>query len=406
MYDASSVRKVCKIIAQRAKPETLIVVSAFGKTTNGLELLVRSLDRASRERVMDTIYNFHAGIIMKLFGLNKRRVVSHRFQTDFRQLTQLVLNYSTDNYDKRYDQIVSMGEIMSSHIISSYLNACDIANEWLDARLMIRTNKQYREAKVDFAATKIRTVTILKKAFEVKPFALTQGFIGKTKGGITTLGREGSDYSAAIFGYCCNAESVTIWKDVPGILNSDPKQVKNTVPITRMNYQDALELAYYGAKVIHPNTIKPLQNKGIPLYVKSYLNPEAEGTLIDSEKVQLPVPCYIIKKNQVLVSISPKDFSFMGEENLKIVFELLARFKIKLNVMQNSALNFSICMDESAQVSSLFESLNSAYRVLYNKGVELVTIRYYDQPTIHNITKGRAILLEQRSRYTVQLVLK
>jgi aspartate kinase len=301
-----------------------------------------------------------------------------------------------------------MGEIISSRILAAYLNEVGIACHWLDARGIIQTDNTYREGNVDFELTQLLAHNELLPLIKQHKIILTQGFIGGTSENFTTtLGREGSDYTAAILAYCCDAESVSIWKDVPGVLNADPKWFNKTELIDELTYQDAIELAYYGATVIHPKTIKPLQNKNIPMYVKSFLHPEEEGTIIKDINRHLPIPSFIFKVNQLLVTISPRDFSFIAEDNLSKIFALFHAHQVKINVMQLSAISFSVCVDmDDKKVSPLIAELQKEYKVLYNENMELVTIRYYDQSTIDRVCINKQVLLEQKSRYTVQLVVR
>ncbi|MEO8759297.1 MAG: aspartate kinase, partial [Bacteroidia bacterium] len=290
----------------------------------------------------------------------------------------------------------------------AYFNEAGSACQWLDARGIIQTDNTYNDGNVDFELTQQLAETDLLPLFKHHDIILTQGFIGGTSENFTTtLGREGSDYTAAILAYSTHAESVTIWKDVPGVLNADPKWFSDTKKIDELTYQDAIELAYYGATVIHPKTIKPLQNKNIPLYVKSFLKPETEGTVIKDSQKQLPIPSFIFKINQMLITISPRDFSFIAEDNLSKIFALFHEHQVKINVMQLSAISFSVCVDmDDRKIKPLIQILQSDYKVLYNDALELVTIRYYDQSTIDRVCLNKEVLMEQKSRYTVQLVVR
>jgi aspartate kinase len=428
--DAEGVKRVAEILSA-TEGDIIVVVSAMGKTTNALEKLVPKLSAIESEKLIGEIEEYHLAIA-RAVKIPHWHSVNVELERDFHELRLMVDQFLSDNYDERYDHIVSMGEIMSTHIVSGYLKGEGIANEWIDARNVIMTDDTHRDAKVDFKKTQKQIVGMIHESS--KGIVVTQGFIGKSdKQHPVTLGREGSDYTAAIIAYCTDAESVTIWKDVPGVLNADPKKFVDTVKLDHISYQDAIELAYYGATVIHPKTIKPLQNKNIPLFVKPFGDHTASGTIIDNDSTPLPVPCYISKTNQVLLSLSPKDFSFIAEENLSLIFDCFAKHHVKVNMMQHSAINFSVCIDNndwfvradprvrpdatphgtilgsthgSTPTAGLLDELRDNYRVLYNENVELFTIRYYDQPTIDKITKGRNVLLEQRSRYTVQLVVK
>jgi aspartate kinase len=405
--DAAGVKNTAKILGMFPNDEIVIVVSAMGKTTNALEKLVKPSSEREERETLSEIQKYHFNIAEELFS-DKSAPIFSALENLFDELEKKVFGTTIENADERYDQIVSMGEVFSTHIVSEYLASQKIENVLLHAIDLICTNDNYREGKVDFEATEKNVKTLLVPGLKAKRIAITQGFIGSTNDHKTcTLGREGSDYTAAILAYCLNAESVTIWKDVPGVLNADPKWFDDTIKIDHLSYQDAIELSYYGATVIHPKTIKPLQNKNIPLYVRSFIQPEASGTRIDNDSTQLPVPCFIFKVNQVLVSVSPKDFSFIVEESLSHIFDLLSQYKVKTNVIQNSAINFSLCIDDDAEkVPALLDALRNDFRVLYNKNLELVTIRYYDQATIDRVCVNKKILLEHKSRYTVQIVMQ
>lgn len=404
--DAKGVMQVANILSN-TQGDIIVVVSAMDKTTNALEKLVPKLSPVESEKLISQIEDYHFNIA-KIIKSPYLDSVHKLLERDFKDLRALVKKYPVKKYDERYDAIVSMGEIISTHIISGFLNGEGVNNVWVDARNIIITDDTHRDAKVDFEKTAAQVNLLLNNSVKKNKIIITQGFIGyTTKEKPVTLGREGSDYTAAIIAYCTGAESVTIWKDVPGVLNADPKKFNDTVKIDHLSYQDAIELAYYGASVIHPKTIKPLQNKNIPLFVKPFADFSAEGTRIDGDSSHLPVPCFISKPNQVLLSISPKDFSFIAEENLSLIFDSFVRHKVKVNMMQHSAINFSVCIDnDDSKLPMLLDYFRNNYRVLYNDNVELFTIRYYNQPTIDKITAGRNILLEQRSRYTIQLVVK
>ncbi len=409
--DAESVKNVVRILNMHTGEPLLVVVSAMGKTTNLLEKLVDAYFTMQEDAVREVLVqlkNNHESIINELF--NNR---SNKIYTDFNNLYSDLIEYieepSSENYDYEYDQIVSYGELMSTTIVAAYLQQTGLHAMWQDARRLIRTNNTYREGIIDWERTQSKIQRKIMSLYaEGEPaIVVTQGFIGGTSEGLTTtLGREGSDFSAAVFAYSTGAESVTIWKDVDGLLNADPKQFDNTVKLDQISYQEAIELAYYGASIIHPKTLKPLQNKNIPLYVKSFVHPQAEGSVIGHFKKVTQVPCYICKKNQVLISIMPKDFSFIAEENLSTIFALVAHFGVKMNLMQNSAISFSICVDNRQSISSLIEELQTEFYVKYNTDIELYTIRHYDNDSILAITRNRKVLLEQKNRSTVQYVVK
>lgn len=400
----AAVRNMAAIVMQYYGNPLMVVVSAMGKTTNRLEQLVPGV-RPMEEHplLLEELQQYHLQIVRELFP-----DVTHPIYIDldrlFNQLKEQCAQEPTD-YNFDYDQTVCFGELISTTIISHYLNSIGLENQWIDIRQIIHTDNHYREGRVDFAATQQN----LDSKFPVSSSKLfiTQGFIaGTADGHTTTLGREGSDYSASILSYCLNAESMTIWKDVPGFLNADPKFFHDTVKIEQIPYNEAIELAYYGASVIHPKTVKPIQNKDIQLHIKSFITPEAEGSVIGPFRTIRPLtPLYIFKNNQILISVLPKDFSFIAEDNLQTIFATLAELNIKVNLMQNSALSFSICIDDNEiLLKQIQKRLASQFRLRYNRGLQLVTIRYYTQQIIDQIVNGRPVLLQQRSRTTAQLI--
>ena len=416
--DANAVKNVGTVLKRFPNENIIVVVSAMGKTTNALERLTDAVffKKGNATAILDEIKKYHFDIIEELFP-NRNHAVYTEINNTFVELDWAIEDEPTVNYNYEYDKMVSMGEIISTKIVNAYLKESDLISKWVDVRDFIQTDNTYREGKVNWELSQKLVNEYLLPLFN-SPFAgaegdvskiiITQGFIGGTSENFTTtLGREGSDYTAAILAFTTNAESVTIWKDVPGVLNADPKWFDETKKLEQLSYQDAIELAYYGATVIHPKTIKPLQNKKIPLYVKSFIHPEEKGTVINEVQSPLPIPCFIFKVNQVLISISPKDFSFIVEENFSDIFNLFAEKQVKVNVMQNSAISFSVSVDnDERKLPDLIKTLQKQYRVLYNDNLELITIRYYDQPTIDRVTLDKKILLEVKSRYTVQLVVK
>jgi len=408
--DAAAVENVKDILSLYPQDNLVIVVSAMGKTTNAMEQITDALYHKDFETFRNLVLErkaFHFSILEDLFK-EKSHLIFNEVLTIFNDLGNRVNIPISENYDFEYDQIVSLGEVVSTKIIEAYLSLNSNETVWLDARKVIRTNNKYREGEVDWS----KTQGLLQERIDAhadKRVFVTQGFLGHTSEGFTTtLGREGSDYTAGIFAHCLNATDVTIWKDVPGMLNADPKWFDNTVKLDTISFKEAIELSYYGASVIHPKTIKPLQNKSIPLYVKSFLNPTAEGTAIQSSTVNDNlVPSFIFKMDQILLSITPKDFSFIVEENMSDIFKTLAQANAKINIMQNSALSFSVCLDKSrVDLERLTASLSTDFNVKYNDGLELVTIRHYDQATIDRVTVGKEVLMEQKTRQTARLVLK
>ncbi|MBQ8702927.1 MAG: aspartate kinase [Bacteroidales bacterium] len=407
---ADAVRNMVGIVQAHLESDPLVVVvSAMGKTTNLLEKLVpgqMSTTGEERSVLREQLETYHLDIAKNLIA-NDNSLVD-KVQDLLCRLDETIasLQRSPEHYNYNYDQVVSFGELISTTIIAHYLNHLGINTQWIDARQVIVTDDHYREGRVDWEATCAESNLFMEMA-EGHQVALTQGFIGATSSmHTTTLGREGSDYSAAILAYCLGAESVTIWKDVPGFLNADPKYFSDTVKISCIPYNEAIELAYYGASVIHPKTVKPLQNMGIPLYIRSFLAPASEGSVIGNYHTISPeTPLYIFRNNQMLLSIFPRDYSFIAEDNLQAIFGLLNELGIRVNLMQNSALSFSICIDNNPQlVGRLIEGLKSMFLVRYNENLQLITIRYYNQEVIDSIVAGRPVLLEQRSRSTEQIV--
>lgn len=409
--DASAVRNVGEIVRMFQGEKLAIVVSAMGKTTNAMESMVEALWKREGERyeeLIDERWTYHSEILRELFpGGNEP--IWQEVKAEFDQLRAIFNKEISDNHSYEYDQIVSVGEVISTRIVNAWLNECGITSRWADARKLIRTDHSYREADVDWEKTQRFFDERFIGHFEQVDVQVIQGFIGHTDEGLTTtLGREGSDFTAAIVAYCCNAQDVTIWKDVPGMLNADPKWFDNTIKLDSISFKEAIELSYYGASVIHPKTVKPLQNKQIPLYVKSFIDPHAEGTVIqESTSNDHMVPSFIFKMNQVLFSITPKDFSFIVEQNLSDIFNRLSLAKARINLMQNSALNFSILLDEEkVNVDEILALFSDAYNVRFNTGLELVTIRHYDQETLDRVTVDKVVLLEQKTRETARLIVK
>ncbi|TDG36949.1 aspartate kinase [Pedobacter changchengzhani] len=406
--DADGVKNLANIVRDYKKDELLIVISAMGKITNKLEELTEAYlsHKENTHEIFDEIKNFHFNIIENLFGEKSQKIYDDVANT-FVEIDWLIEEVPDQNPDYIYDQIVSIGEVVSTKIVAAWLNEVGNKTLWADARNYIQTDNTYREGKVDWEKTQQIIARDLLPLMR-ENIIVTQGFIGNTSENYTTtLGREGSDYSAAIFASCLNANALTIWKDVPGVLNADPKWFDETEKIEQLSYHDAIELTYYGATVIHPKTIKPLQNKNIPLYVRSFLQPEGSGTAITKDSNPIPIPSFIFKVNQALISILPKDYSFIIEENLSFIFELFHKHKIKINTMLNSAISFSVSVDDDPiKLEKLIADLDDEFNIKYNKNLELVTIRYYNQKTIDRVTVNKDILLEVKSRHTCQIVMK
>lgn len=406
--DANGVKNLAQIVKNYAPTQLLIVVSAMGKTTNKLEQLYKAYlkNDAQASLFLEEAKAFHFEILADLFEDHKDPIYNDIANT-FVEIEWLLEEEACDEPAYIYDQMVAVGELLATKIVAAYLNKIGLLTVWLDARNYIKTDNNYREANVIWDKTEQEIQKNLLPHLS-KKMVVTQGFIGGTSENFTsTLGREGSDYSAAIFSACLNAEALTIWKDVPGVLNADPKWFEETEKIEQLSYHDAIELTYYGATVIHPKTIKPIQNKGIPLYVRSFLQPNEPGTKITETTSPLPIPSFIFKINQVLISIFPKDFSFIIEENLSQIFNILHQNKVKVNTMLNSAISFSVSVDDDEEkIDKLLKDLSQSFKVKYNKGLELVTIRYYNPQTIDRVTVNKQVLLEVKSRHTCQMVMK
>lgn len=405
--NAAAVRNVAHILKTHNPSDVLVVISAMGKVTNAFEGLVKAYmeGQSNCRSLAEDIKTYHFEILSELFPTPNW--VYQEVHAVFEDLYKKLATKASANYDYEYDQIVSLGEILSTKIVSGYLKNNGFQCEWVDARHLIRTDRTFREGKVDWETTKELITGELQQELYKGKTIITQGFIGHTpENQTTTLGREGSDYTAAILSWCLDGESVTIWKDVPGMLNADPKWFDNTEILSKISYKEAIELSYYGATVIHPKTLKPLQNKDIPLYVKSFMDPALPGTVIQADGSQDHlIPSFIFKINQLLISIIPKDFSFVVEENLSDIFSTFSKQGVKINLMQNSALDFSAVVDDSDKARKLIEALRDEYKVLFNENQELVTIRHYDQKTIDRVMHGKKLLLEQRTRQTLRMVI-
>ncbi|MCL2682634.1 MAG: aspartate kinase [Bacteroidales bacterium] len=405
---AKGVQNVAQIIAQHLNKPLVVIVSAMGKMTNAFEdLLAANRENRDTMPIYNYIRDYHLQITYELFPDKSHRIYSELEGVFFMVMNAYKLN--DEDYDYQYDQMVGLGEMLSSKILSYYLQQVGISNQWVDVKTCITTDSTFREGKVNWTLSEIHIREIAKKVFATCNCLVTQGFIGgDDKGRMVTLGREGSDYSAAIFAYCLNVENLTIWKDVPGFLNADPRYFKDAQKLDKITYSEAIELAYYGATIIHPKSIKPLQNRRIPLFVKSFNDPTSEGSIITNTASEKPkMPCYIYKPNQVLISIYPKDFSFIAEQNLSYIFFVFAENNMKINLIQNSAVSFTVCADENKQrFENLIAALSNNFKVRYNDRLELITIRHYSEKDIKNVVGDRVVLLEQRNRTTAQLVLQ
>ena len=407
--DAQGVRNLGDILKKYAPENLLVVVSAMGKTTNALEELNEAYmaGESRTTALFEAIKTYHWSIVMDLFPDTKHPIYDDLANT-FVEIDWILEETPHPDADFNYDQLVSIGEVLSTKIVAHFVQSLGISCKWIDARNYIQTDNTYREGQVDWEKT-TQLISQSLPAILANEIAITQGFIGSTSENFTTtLGREGSDYSAAIFAFGLKAESLTIWKDVPGVLNADPKLFSDTQKYEQLTYAEALEMTYYGATVIHPKTIKPLQNAGISLLVKPFYAPEEAGTLI-SEKAdkQNLIPAIIVKKNQVLISISTTDFSFITENHLSELFATFAKLHIKLNTMQISALSFSVCIDYDAKrFQKLQAALANGFKFKYNEALELITIRHFTPEKIDELSAGRKVYMEQLSRNTAQLVVQ
>ena len=404
--DANGVKNMASVLQTVGYDNTLIVVSAMGKTTNALEEVIRNYfhNKEELQSSLQEVKKYHNAILLDLFE-NEQHPVFKRVADLFGELSGFYDRNKSPDYNFVYDQTICYGELVSTAIISEYLNHIGLKNNWIDVRELIKTDSYYRRANVNWDETQ----TLITSNFDKHSLNVTQGFLGSDPNNFTTtLGREGSDYTAAIFAYCLNAESVTIWKDVPGVLNADPRYFENAQLLHKISYREAIELAFYGASVIHPKTLQPLQGKEIPLFVKSFINPKNPGTMVGKALGLEPsVPCFIVKKGQVLISLSSLDFSYIVEENISEIFNLLHKYKMKVDVIQNSAISFSVCVDNIYNnLENLLQHLRAKFKVDCQENVSLYTIRHYNDNTIKQIESDKTVLLKQLTQETVQIVTK
>ena len=403
--DAAGVRNVAKILEKVGYAHSLIVISAMGKTTNALEVVVNNYFKAPAQlpESLQTIKDFHYQIIRELFS-DENHPVYWKVDGLFAELSSFLERNKSPKHSFVYDQVIGFGELLSTTIISQYLNDNGIKNNWIDVRNLIKTDSNYRDAGIDWEETQTNISNNINKSL----LNITQGFLGSDANFFTTtLGREGSDYTAAIFAYCLNAKSVTIWKDVPGVLNADPRYFQHTLLLRKIPYQEAIELAFYGASVIHPKTLQPLQQKEIPLYVRSFVNPTEEGSAVcNVASLEPKVPCFILKKDQILLSLSSRDFSFIMEEGISYIFKSLHKAQMKVSVIQNSAISFSVCVENKFDtLPELLEKLEERFKVSVTEGVTLYTIRHATEAAIAEVAAGKNVLLKQVSSDTVQMII-
>jgi aspartate kinase len=404
--DADGIKNVFSVLEKVGHEDTLLVISAMGKTTNALEMVIKNYFEKSNElhSSLQDVRKYHNQILLDLFD-DEEHDVFYAVNSHFADLEYFLRSNKSPNYNFVYDQIVSYGEIVSTTIVSHYFNHAGLKNNWIDVRNYIKTDATYRDAEVNWE----KTQQFISKGIKKKTLNITQGFLGSDDNNFTTtLGREGSDYTAAIFAYCLNAESVTIWKDVPGVLNADPRYFENAVLLNQISYREAIELAFYGASVIHPKTLQPLQKKEIPLFVKSFVNPLLPGTSVSKgQDLEPKTPCFIVKKDQLLLSLSSIDFSFIMEENISEIFALLHQYKIKTSLIQNSAISFSVCLeDKFGNFDELKNILSKKFKISYNENVSLYTIRHFDEKAAKMVEKDKTVLVKQNSRETMQIVTK
>jgi len=409
LKDASAIRNVGKILQRYQSNPLFIVVSAIGKTTNQLEEVVNAHAQKNGQAtaLWQSIKQRHFALLSELID-DPTHEAFVTLNDAFVEIEWVLDEEPYENYDYLYDQMVPIGEILASVILAAYLNHIGLRTQWADARDVILTDDIFREGWVQWEETMARFEYNMRPMLEEEGFVLTQGFIGSTTENFTiTLGREGSDYSAAIFSFCMDADSMTIWKDVPGVLTADPRKFDDVVKLDRLSYREAIEMTYYGAKVIHPKTIKPLQNKNIPLYVKSFADPDGSGTLISSEVEDAYPPMVAIEGEQALLQIATRDFSFVAEHHMSNLFNVIAELRLQVNMMQNTAISFNVCVNDiDERVDRFAEKIKEDFNVTIERGLELITIRHYNQATMDSLRGDKVVLLEERIRGTVQLVVK
>jgi aspartate kinase len=402
--DASNIKNIATILQNEGTKNTLIVISAMGKMTNAFEEVVdayyQKLDELPTK--LHFIEEFHKNIMDELF--DKEDLIYSKVDILFSELSWFLERNTSQRYNYVYDQIICFGELLSTRIVSAYLSKIGMENNWFDVRNYIKTDSNYRDAKVNWELTE----RIINTKVDSQKLNITQGFIAANDTeNTTTLGREGSDYTAGIFAYCLNAASVTIWKDVEGVLNADPRVFEETTLLKQISYEETIEMAFYGASVIHPKTIQPLQEKEIPLFVRSFIQPQGAGTKVSRGTTLEPyTPCLIVKKNQVLVSIAANDFSFIVENNISYLFQKLHDYSLKVNLIQNSAISFSICVDNKFNnFDAFYRELQSEFKIDFQKKVDLYTIRHFNDAIVEEISKKGTPLLRQTNKETVQIVL-
>ncbi len=408
LKNADGFRNVAKIVQQFQEKNLLIVVSAIGKTTNALEEVVEAHAAQNGQAVnlLNEIKARHFQLAEELIGSSND--FFDLLNDTFVEVEWVLEDPPHANYDYMYDQIVSIGELASSRIVHAYLSSLNLPTQWIDTRDIILTDDIFREGWVKWPETIERAKKIALPILENQRFPITQGFIGSTTENFTiTLGREGSDYTAAIFSFCLDAESMTIWKDVPGVLTADPRYFENVTKLDRLSYKEAIEMTYYGAKVIHPKTIKPLQNKSIPLYVKSFIDPDGSGTFISDDVEDVYPPMIAVEHDQVLLYISTRDFSFVAEHHMSLLFKKIADLRLQVNMMQNTAISFAVCLNNLPyKIDAFIENIEADFKVMKETNLELITVRHYQDNIIENLKEGKIVLLEERIKNTMKMVVK
>ncbi len=406
--DAAAIKNVVSILEGFKNDQLVIVISAMGKMTNALEAVINAHAKhtGTAHELYAGVQESHYAIMRDLF--EPADEVFTLVNDIFVEGEWVLDEAPSEDYDYMYDQLVCMGELVSTRIVAAYFNQVGLKTQWLDARDIVITDNTYREGWVIWDKTKANAQKTVPPMLAAGGFVVTQGFIGSTTENFTTtLGREGSDYSAAIFSHCLDAESMTIWKDVPGVLNADPRLFDNVIKLDRLSYKEAIEMTYYGATVIHPKTIKPLQNKSIPLYVKSFIDPAGEGTEISSDTEDTYPPIVVVEKNQTLLHISTLDYSFVAEQHMARLFTILATQRIFVNSMQNTAISFTICVPNvQDRIDKFCKEVSDEFKIKKEEGLELITVRHYTEETINNLKKGKIVLFEERIRNTTQMVVR
>ena len=404
--DALGVKNIAHILHQEGASNCLLVISAMGKMTNAFENIVNSYVNNDQENLVESIdftINYHTKIINDLF--QDEHEIHQNITILFGEMIHFLAKNIAKEYDYLYDQIVCYGELLSTTIVSEYLTDIGVTNTWKDVRKLVITDAVYRDATLNW----LETEQLIKTQIDSSKLTIVQGFIGgNSNGNTTTLGREGSDYTAAIFAYCLDAKNVTIWKDVLGVLNADPREFKETQLLNQISYEETIEMAFYGASVIHPKTIKPIQNKQIPLYVRSFNDLNSSGTKVSSGITIEPiVPCFIVKKNQVLISISTRDFSFMVEDNISDIFKLLHTYQLRVNLIQNSAISFSVCVDNSFNhFDQFYDEIKLVFKASFIKGVDLYTVRHFTNNSLNKIHNLGRSILSQINKNTAQIIIQ